>query len=44
MDSVSFYQQIADAIERGIIGYSVRVGRELRHFPVREFYRAVNYG
>lgn len=43
MDNVSFYQQIADAIKRGIVGYSVRVGRELKHFPVREFYRAVNY-
>ena len=43
MDTLSFYNQISDAIKRGIIGYSVRVGRELKHFPVREFYRAVNY-
>lgn len=43
MDTLSFYNQISDSIKRGIIGYSVRVGRELRHFPVREFYRAVNY-
>lgn len=43
MDTLSFYNQISDSIKRGIIGYSVRVGRELKHFPVREFYRAVNY-
>lgn len=43
MDTLSFYNQISDSIKRGIIGYSVRVGRELRHFPVGEFYRAVNY-
>lgn len=43
MDTLSFYNQISDSIKRGIIGYSVKVGRELRHFPVREFYRAVNY-
>ena len=43
MDTLSFHNQILDAIKRGVIGYSVRVGRELKHFPVREFYRAVNY-